>query len=195
MNSGNILLRSIPLTIIGILFYPMLHKKSNSEIVFDNIIRFTMHSDKNSNTLQRKETVVHNSIVNYDSLKRPFQVVFKNLTENKQDGLTYNSCYIEIAGTDKIQLPGEIWQDKVAWSNDSRNLILVKLYLYDKMPAFSFVMIDTDSGKVKEGINMLGIILNVSITGQTVHYRKRYYLKHKSVEKPCCETEEDYTFQ
>ena len=64
MNSGNILLRSIPLTIIGILFYPMLHKKANSEIVFDNIIRFTIHSDKNSNTLQRKETVVHNSIVN-----------------------------------------------------------------------------------------------------------------------------------
>ena len=129
-----------------------------------------------------------------DTTKRPIQVFFKNVGEIRM-GSPYNTCSIEIVGSEKIQLPTASWQDKLAWSDDSKALVLVKWELAGNNPAFKLVKIETETGRIQESIRMLGAINTLKLTSNTVHYNKFYYDKVKSGEKLCCEVEEDYTFK
>jgi len=110
-------------------------------------------------------------------------------------GSPYNSCDIEFVGTDKIQLPIATWQDKYAWTNDSKTLILVKWDLAGNNPVFKLVKVDTETGAIQESIKMLGAVNSLTVTGNVAHYNKFYYDKVKSKEKLCCNVEEDYTFK
>lgn len=110
-------------------------------------------------------------------------------------GSPYNSCEIEVIGADKIQLPKATWQDKLAWTDDSKTLVLVKWDLDGNNPVFQLVKVDTETGAIQESIKMLGSVNNLTVTGKTVRYNKFYYDKVKSKEKLCCEVEENYVFK
>ena len=110
-------------------------------------------------------------------------------------GSPYNACDIELVGTDKIQLTKATWQDKFAWSSDSKTLVLVKWDIDSNNPVFKLVLVDTETGATQESIKMLGAVNSLIVAGKTVRYNKFYFDKAKSKEKLCCEVEEDYTFK
>jgi hypothetical protein len=126
-----------------------------------------------------------------DTAKRPFKVVFKDVAEIRK-GSPYNTCKIELSGTDKIKLPQAIWQDKFSWSNDSKNLVLIQWLGPGESPGFKFFIIDTENGKTTEGIKMAGAVNSLQIKGDTVTYNKFYYDKAKSKDTLCCSFQEDY---
>src|SRR5687768_9010365 len=84
--------------------------------------------NKNSNNSARVSNTVQ-----VDTAKRPFQILFKDITEI-HTGSHYNACKIELIATDKIQLPQASWQDKFAWTDDSKKLVLVKWHATGKNP-------------------------------------------------------------
>lgn len=167
-------------------------------IYFASIIFLSCHSqqvDKGfGDNQQQPLTALQNNKVQTDTTKRPFQVVFKNAHEIRM-GSPYNTCDIELVGTDKIQLPKANWQDKFAWSSDSKILVLVKWNIDNNNPVFKLIFIDTETGAIQESIKILGAVNSLRVTGKTVRYNKFYYDKVKSREKLCCEVEEDYTFR
>lgn len=167
-------------------------------IYFTLIILISCNSRKVENNLGEEQQMTRKqniNIVQTDTTKRPFQIIFNNVSEIRM-GSPYNACEIEIVGTNKIQLPVSSWQDKYAWSDDSKNLILVKWEIDgNNYPIFKLIKVNTETGIIQESIPMLGALNSLTVEGSTVRYKKFYYNKLKSKEKLCCYVEEDYIFK
>jgi len=176
----------------------LLALKMTHSIYFVTIVFLSCNSQQVDKSFGDKQlqtiTTQQSNKVQTDTTNRPFQVIFKNVNEVRM-GSPYNSCDIEIVGTNKIQLPKASWQDKLVWSDDSKTLVLVKWDLDRNNPVFKLVKIDTETGTIQESIRMLGAVNSLKVTDNTVRYNKFYYDKVKSKEKLCCEIEEDYTFK
>jgi hypothetical protein len=78
------------------------------------------------------------------SLKRPFEINIINPQEIRM-GSPYNCCHIELVGNSKITLPKAGWQDKYAWSSDSKYLVLIKWNLEDNEPGFHLFLITIET--------------------------------------------------
>ena len=109
-------------------------------------------------------------------------------------GSPYNHCNIELIGT-KIKLPKAGWQDKYAWTADSKRLVLIK-WDFDKNEAsFHLFLINTQNGKTKESHKIYGLPDTISISGDTVKYTKFLYDKTKSTaDNFCCHIDEEFKF-
>ncbi len=110
---------------------------------------------------------------------RPFQIKMTDVSEIRM-GSPYNHCHIELIGTNKIKLPKSGWQDKYAWTSDSKRLVLVKWNLENNIPSFNFFLIDTEKDRTLESKRMLGIVDSISIIGDKVKYKNFLYNKEKS---------------
>lgn len=110
-------------------------------------------------------------------------------------GSPYNTCKIELVGTDKIQLPQAFWQDKFAWTDDSKKLVLVKWHSTGEHPVFKLFIIDIETGVTQEGIRMIGAINNLKVKGDTISYTKFYYKEIMSKDTLCCTVQEDYVLK
>jgi hypothetical protein len=126
--------------------------------------------------------------------KRPFKIKFLDTSEVRM-GSPYNNCHIELIGTD-IKLPKVGWQDKFAWTSDSKKLVLVKWNFDKNEPSFHFFIIDTQTGKSFESKRIFGLLDNLSIGNNIIKYRKFLYDKIKSIpgKELCCHFEEEYEF-
>jgi hypothetical protein len=154
---------------------------------------FSCNSSQDENKY-RQTKMTNKSIteaVIIDTISRPFKVVFKDINKI-QIGSPYNTCKIELLGINKIQLPQASWQDKLAWSNDSKRLILVKWNTDSKINAFTFFIINTETGITQESIGMVGAINHLKVVGDTISYNKFYYNKAMTKDTLCCIVEEDY---
>jgi hypothetical protein len=156
-----------------------------------SVILLGCNASENTNTRATNNKIDTLTMTFSDSLKRPFQIVFKDVSEIRM-GSPYKTGKVELVGTDKIQLPDASWQDKFAWSDDSKKLVLVKWESSGALPVFRLFMIDTESGATQESIRMLGAINSLKIVDKTIHYNKFYLDKAKSKDTLCCNVEETY---
>ncbi|HYF29504.1 MAG TPA: hypothetical protein VD993_00145 [Chitinophagaceae bacterium] len=125
-------------------------------------------------------------------MKRPVRVKIINPQEIRM-GSPFNLCGIELEGLDEIELPKGNWQDKYAWSGDSIKLVLVRWNFERNDPGFSFFIIDTDTGNVKQSDRIMGLLRELEIIGSTIKYRKFLYDKSKSGHQAlCCDIDEQY---
>ena len=127
-------------------------------------------------------------------MKRPFQIKFLNVGEVRM-GSPYNSCDIELIGTD-IKLPNFGWQDKSAWTSDSKNLVLVKWNFDKNEPSFNLYIINTITEQILISEKILGLPNSISISNGIVKYNKFLYDKAKSVpgQYLCCNYDEEFKF-
>ena len=78
---------------------------------------------------------------------KPFQIKYKNKQEIRH-GSPYNIAEIEIDENLNFQIDfNDGWQDKHAWSKDSKYLALVKWEIIDSEPGFVIVLIDIVNGE------------------------------------------------
>ena len=130
-----------------------------------------------------------------DSLVRPFQIRMSHIEEIRM-GSPYYGCDIELIGFDKIKLPKHGWQDKYAWTDDSKQLALIKWNFESNKPGFHLFLIDVQTGQTKESPILFGLPNNISFTGNKIKINKFLYDKEKS--EPgylCCNIDEVYEFQ
>lgn len=156
-----------------------------------SVIILGCNSSDNTNDRVNDNRIDTIEMTSNDTLKRPFQIVFKDLSEIRM-GSPYNAGKVEIIGTDKIQLPEASWQDKYAWSDDSKKLVLVKWESSGALPVFRLFIIDTETGATQESIRMLGAINKLKIIDKTIYYNKFYLDKAKSKDTLCCNVDETY---
>jgi hypothetical protein len=130
-----------------------------------------------------------------DSEKRRIEIRITDVGEIRM-GAPYNSCDIELVGADRIKLPIGRWQDKWAWTADSKNLVLIKWGDFENgNPDFHLFLINTETGKTKKSPRLYGLPEDISITGEKVKLNKFVYNKEKSsTDKLCCVVEEEYEF-
>ena len=127
-------------------------------------------------------------------MNRPFEIKFTSINEVRM-GSPYNSCNIEFVGFDKLKLPEVGWQDKFAWTNDSKKLILIKWDFENNIPGFHLFLIETETGITKESERLMGLPNSISISGYKVKLNKFLFNKEKTEPgKLCCEIEEEYEF-
>ena len=84
-----------------------------------------------------------------DTTKRPFQIKVTNVDEVRM-GSPYNRCNIELVGFDKTKLPEGGWQDKYAWSDDSKTLVLIKWDFENNKPGFHLFRMTQKQDKQKK---------------------------------------------
>jgi hypothetical protein len=126
--------------------------------------------------------------------KRPFQIKITAVDEIRM-GSPFNHCHIELVGSDKIKLSEAGWQDKYAWTSDSKRLVLIKWDFATNDPAFHLFLIDTETGKTKESGMFYGLPKSISIIGDKIKLTKFIYSKEKSgPDNLCCDIEEEYEF-
>src|SRR5688572_18477984 len=107
-----------------------------------------------------------------ETVKRPFQVKIINAGEIRM-GSPYKHCEIELVGSDKIKLPKAGWQDKYAWTIDSKRLVLIKWGDFENnLPDFYLFLIDTETGNTKESSRLSGLPNDISIAGEKVKLNK-----------------------
>ncbi|MBL7725817.1 MAG: hypothetical protein JNK27_16885 [Chitinophagaceae bacterium] len=129
-----------------------------------------------------------------NATNRPFLIKFTNADEIRM-GSPFNSCDIEIVGYDKIKLPKGNWQDKYAWTDDSKKLLLIKWNFENNEPGFHLFLIDIETGQKKESLRLVGLPTNISLIDDKIKISKFLYDKEKSVAgKLCCEIEEEFEF-
>ena len=129
-----------------------------------------------------------------DIANRPFSLRLKNVDEIRM-GSPYRSCEIEIIGFAKFNLPRYMWQDKYAWSDDSKSLVLVKWNYENNEPSFHLVLINTETGEMIESPKIFGLPNDLSIEGNRVKLNKFLYDKQKSEKvKLCCHVDDEYEF-
>ena len=110
-------------------------------------------------------------------------------------GSPYNNCDIELVGFDKLKLQKSGWQDKYAWADDSKKLILIKWDFENNEPGFHLFLIDTETGQTKESPRLFGLPNNISLIGDKIKVNKFLYDKEKSrASKLCCEVDEEFEF-
>ncbi len=90
-----------------------------------------------------KKPAINKSLMN--KIKRPFEIKITNASEIRM-GSPYSHCDIELAGFDKIKLPKSGWQDKFAWTDDSKKLVLIKWDFENNDPGFHLFHIDIETG-------------------------------------------------
>jgi hypothetical protein len=131
-----------------------------------------------------------------DTINRPFNVTFKYLRKVQKEPPynSYNYCDIILSGAGKIQIPETKWQDKFAWTNDSKSLVLVEWSETENVPAFVLVKVNTETGEIKKSIKMAGAINTLDISEKSVRYNKFFHNKVMSKDTLCCIIEEDYIF-
>ena len=123
---------------------------------------------------------------------RPFQIKIVDHGEVRM-GSPYNSCEIQLIGSDKVQIPKHEWQDKYAWSDDSRKLVLIKWSFEKNEPGFQFFIIDTTTGATTESARIFGLPNSLAIKGTKIKYNKFLLDRGKSKpDKLCCNTDEEY---
>lgn len=141
---------------------------------------------------KNNNTTVENATAKPDTIKRPFRLIFKDVTPIHA-GSSYNVCKVEFLGTNKIALPQALWQDKFAWSDDSKKLVLVKSEARTKnFTSFKFFIIDLETGSTQESISMAGTINSLQLKKDTIFYNKFYYNKIRSKDTICCAIQENY---
>jgi len=129
-----------------------------------------------------------------DTIKRPFLIRITNVDEVRM-GSPYNHCDIELAGFDKVKLPKTGWQDKYAWSDDSKKLVLIKWDFENNFPGFHLFLIDIETGQTRESPRLFGLPKNISINGEKVKLNKFLYDKEKSKSGNWfCEIDEVFEF-
>jgi hypothetical protein len=129
-----------------------------------------------------------------DTIKRPFQIKVTNVDEIRM-GSPYNRCDIELVGFYKTKLSKEGWQDKYAWSDDSKKLVLIKWDFENSKPGFHLFCIDAETGQTKESPRFFGLPNNISFIADKIKINKFLYDKEKS--KPgdlCCNLDEIFDF-
>jgi hypothetical protein len=110
---------------------------------------------------------------------KPFQVKVTNVEEVRM-GSPYNACNIELVGYDEIKLPSAGWQDKYAWADDFKQLVLIKWNFENNQPGFHLFVIDIESGQIKESSRLFGLPNNISFVGDKIKINKFLYDKEKS---------------
>jgi hypothetical protein len=129
-----------------------------------------------------------------DTTIRPFRILCISPQEVRM-GAPYNSCKIELVGQDKINLPKASWQDKYAWTNDSKKLVLIKWDFENNEPGFHLFYIDTETGRTIESKRIFGLPNSISIVDNKVTINKFLFDKTKSVAgKLCCQVNEEFEF-
>jgi hypothetical protein len=110
-------------------------------------------------------------------------------------GSPYNSCKIELLGQNKIHLPKARWQDKYAWTNDSKKLVLIKWDFENNEPGFHLFYIDIETGKTVESKKISGLPNTISIVDNKITVNKFLFDKTKSVPgNLCCNVNEEFEF-
>ncbi len=123
---------------------------------------------------------------------RPFLVRISNRSEVRM-GSPYNICNIELIGQHLIDLPRSGWQDKIAWSNDSKRLVLVELNLEKNEPAFHLFIIDTTTGKTIKGSKISGLVNNISMSGDIIRLNRFLFDREKFERQQDCNIDEVYS--
>ena len=125
-------------------------------------------------------------------MRKPFEVKVMNPSEIRM-GSPYNSCEIELVGFDDIELPNVAWQDKYAWSEDFKKLILIQWNFDLNEPGFHFYIIDTNTGNSHTTERIFGLPNNLEIIGNKISYNKFLLDKSKSEHgNLCCNIDEKY---
>ena len=127
-----------------------------------------------------------------NTINRPFQIRIIDQGEIRM-GSPYHSCEIQLIGFDKVQIPKYGGQDKYAWSDDSKNLVLIQYDLKDNEPGFHFFIIDTETGMMRESERIFGLVNAIAIEENKIKYSK--FLLDRTKSKPgdlCCHTDEEY---
>lgn len=107
-------------------------------------------------------------------------------------GSPYNSCELDFSGT-TLELPTNNWQDKYAWSDDNKFLVLIQWNLNRNEPGFHFYIIDTEINTLTKTERILGIVNDLKIENSKILFKKFLLVKEKSkIEERCCYTDEVY---
>lgn len=107
-------------------------------------------------------------------------------------GSPYNTCQLKFTGTN-LDLPTSDWQDKYAWSDNNRHLVLIRWNTENNEPGFQFYIIDNKTTTLVISERILGMVNDLKVEGNKIMYNKFYFDKENS--KPgmlCCHTDEVY---
>ncbi len=110
-------------------------------------------------------------------------------------GSPYNLCELSFSGT-SINLPTGGWQDKYAWSENNKYLVLIHYDFEDNDPGFHFYIIDTETDKLKITERIGGFVNNLKIKENKIKYNKFSFNRVKSNSKElCCNTIEEHEIE
>ncbi len=126
--------------------------------------------------------------------KRPFEIKFISVREIRM-GSPYNGCDIQFIGQTNIKLGDAWWQDKFAWSDDSKYLVLIQWNLDNNDPGFHLTIFNTLTGQSQTSERIMGMVNNVSVTNNIVLYNKFLYSSKTKDGKLLGNTDNEYEFQ
>ncbi len=106
---------------------------------------------------------------------RPFELMFISPSEIRM-GSPYNHCQIQFVGLTNIKLEDGWWQDKHAWTEDNKYLVLIKWNLDNNDPGFHFRVFNTLTGNSLTSDRIMGMVNSLSITDTKVLYNKFLYI-------------------
>jgi hypothetical protein len=129
------------------------------------------------------------------TINRPFKIKFISIREIRM-GSPYNGCDIKFIGQTNIKL-GEAawWQDKFAWSDDNKYLVLVQWNMDNNDPGFHLTIFNTLTGQSQTSERIIGMVNNLSVTDNRVLYNKFLYIGKSEDGKLLDNTDNKYEFQ
>lgn len=126
--------------------------------------------------------------------KRPFEIKFTSVGEIRM-GSPYNRCDIQFIGQTNIKLENACWEDKFAWSNDNKYLVLIQWNLDNNDPGFHLTIFNTLTGKSHTSERIMGMVNNLSIMDNKILYNKFLYIGKTADGKLLDNTDNEYKFQ
>lgn len=108
------------------------------------------------------------------------EIKISNLSEIRM-GSPYNTCDIELIGINDFHLPKSGWQDKYAFTEDFKKLVLIRWSFPNNEPGFILYLIDIENLSYQESIRLLGLPKTVSVNNEGhVLISKFYFDKTKT---------------
>jgi hypothetical protein len=123
------------------------------------------------------------------------EVKISNLSEIRM-GSPFNTCDIQLIGINDLHLPKSGWQDKFAFTEDSKQLILIKWNFPNNEPGFILYSIDIENQSYQVSGQLLGLPKTVSINNEgRVLISKFYFDKTKTKDQNYAnDVTEEYIF-
>ena len=157
------------------------------------IKEFLKFQDMEREKWERKRGKVKKRVMKKN--KKPIEIIESTEPVEIRMGSPYNLCSLKFIGT-KLQLPETEWQDKHAWSEDNKYLILIRWDLTNNEPGFKFYIVDTEKESLRVSNRIDGLINSISIVDSTILYNKFLLdIKKSSGGNLCCNYDEKYSIE
>ena len=123
------------------------------------------------------------------------EVKISNLSEIRM-GSPFNTCDIQLIGINGLHLPKSGWQDKFAFTEDYKQLILIKWSFPNNELGFILYSIDIENQSYQVSGQLLGLPKTVSINNEgRVLISKFYFDKTKTKDQNYAnDVTEEYIF-